>query len=321
MMSGEAPPVCTAMSSNNLDGDSCEEGSILLPAMPAAAPSAIVRPIDSADISRLSGAGPPQGLSAFRTLVLSDGHEKLTTLALTTAAGQRSAASGSHSVLPAKQRLCMLADALDASRRSEQLLCGRCRISLLARSIYPANTPLEKFQAVGMWKTQSLKTRPDLPSSILRSIGTRCTWFCRYEILTSLERRAGGQGCVQFIFDKTDRIECAAKFFFQRHTFERECLLYSNPELHGVMAATREVCPNHNAAHVAANGTPYPSFIVLERGESLDEWLLRQSALTEGSAGLGLDIVTAVQVRGLPIRCDAAAVMNLVPPQLMHHRA
>jgi hypothetical protein len=126
----------------------------------------------------------------------------------------------------------------------------------------------------------------------------------RYEILSSFERRAGGQGCVQFVFDKFDRVECAAKFFFERHTFEHERALYSDPSLRDVMVATREVCGNDDGGMLAANGTPYPSFIVLERGESLDEWQFRQSAGSSG--GAAPDIVTAVQVLlSHPVWCCA----------------
>jgi serine/threonine protein kinase len=60
-----------------------------------------------------------------------------------------------------------------------------------------------------------------------------------------------------------------------------------------LLAPFAQVCPNEDGALVAADGTAYPPFIILERGESLDEWQYRQSALTEG--GAGADIATAVQ--------------------------
>jgi hypothetical protein len=66
--------------------------------------------------------------------------------------------------------------------------------------------------------------------------------FGRYTVSRSLERRAGGQGCVQFVHDPSSLAAYAVKFFFDRAAFERERALYADRALRGMMAATHKVC-------------------------------------------------------------------------------
>jgi Phosphotransferase enzyme family len=72
--------------------------------------------------------------------------------------------------------------------------------------------------------------------------------FGRYSILSSLERRGGGQGCVQFVHDPAKRRDLAVKFLFKLDAFEREATLYADPVLRAMMAATRHVDDNADSA-------------------------------------------------------------------------
>jgi serine/threonine protein kinase len=65
----------------------------------------------------------------------------------------------------------------------------------------------------------------------------------------------------------------AIKFFVNRQNFEVEQGLYENPSLHVFLAPTDDVNSNDLEPHVL--GHALPPMIVTERGESLDEWVLR----------------------------------------------
>lgn len=70
----------------------------------------------------------------------------------------------------------------------------------------------------------------------------------RYLILSSFERRSGGQSCVQFVRHARTNREFAVKFFHNSDVFHREARLYSNPKLRYMMAATHEVCASCSSA-------------------------------------------------------------------------
>jgi hypothetical protein len=103
----------------------------------------------------------------------------------------------------------------------------------------------------------------------------------RYRVLGSSERRGGGQGCVQFMADTAARGDVAVKFFFERGAFLREAALYADAALRGLMAATRAISANDGAGGASVSTAPggyaFPPYIIIERGESLDEfrWLSR----------------------------------------------
>jgi serine/threonine protein kinase len=100
--------------------------------------------------------------------------------------------------------------------------------------------------------------------------------FGKYVVLGSCERRSGGQGCVQFVHDaNVPTLSYAIKFFFNTAAFETERTLYSWSELGNVMAATHEIGDNADGRHTAPGGYRFPPYIVIERGEPLDEWMRR----------------------------------------------
>jgi hypothetical protein len=117
--------------------------------------------------------------------------------------------------------------------------------------------------------------------------------FGKYVILGGCERRGGGQGLVQFVHDASrTQLSYAVKFFTNSAAFEHECTLYADETLRAMMAATREVGDNADACHTMSDGRPFPPYIVIERGEPLDEWTVRMRTLSGQSE---LDLVAAFQ--------------------------
>jgi hypothetical protein len=96
--------------------------------------------------------------------------------------------------------------------------------------------------------------------------------FGRFSVLSSFDRRGGGQGCIQFVLDPTSVTSYAVKFFFTTEAFQRERALYNDPVLHAMMPATHQICDNGDGRFAAPGGYVFPTFIVIERGEQLDEW-------------------------------------------------
>jgi hypothetical protein len=86
--------------------------------------------------------------------------------------------------------------------------------------------------------------------------------------------------------------EYAIKFYVQRTAFERERVLYQDEALRSMMPATHALVdnlPSGPAGEVlrAPNGYVFPPCIIIERGESLDEWARRETP----------DFITIMQVR------------------------
>ena len=100
----------------------------------------------------------------------------------------------------------------------------------------------------------------------------------KYVVLSTHERREGGQGVVQFMRSVVTEEAVAVKFFLSRSAFEQETALYSNDVLKGMMPATREVVGNVEGGAMSLRGYRWPPFIVLEKGESLQEWAQREEA-------------------------------------------
>jgi hypothetical protein len=116
--------------------------------------------------------------------------------------------------------------------------------------------------------------------------------FGKYALLSSAKRRGGGQGRVQFVANATTAMHYAVKFFFNAEAFERERMLYNDPVLRGMMPATHEMCDNADGRHADAGGHCFPPFIVIERGEPLNEWSSRMRT----AAGDGqLEMVSVFQ--------------------------
>lgn len=90
-----------------------------------------------------------------------------------------------------------------------------------------------------------------------------------------VHRRIGGQGIVQFSRGRYDDDEFAIKFFLNRVAFEREEALYTREDLRRMMPAVKDIVPNTDGAICNAAGYVFPPCIVVEKGESLDEWAMR----------------------------------------------
>jgi serine/threonine protein kinase len=108
----------------------------------------------------------------------------------------------------------------------------------------------------------------------------------RYLMLSSVDRRAGGQGVVLFARGNGSAKEYAVKFYTQLEAFSRERDLYMEPCLREMMPATQEIIGNEDAAIRMPDGFVFPPCIVIEKGESLDVWAIRERH----------DFVTVLQV-------------------------
>jgi hypothetical protein len=131
--------------------------------------------------------------------------------------------------------------------------------------------------------------------------------FDKYAILSSLERRSGGQGCVQFVQDHAAFSSLAVKFFFKPEAFQREAALYADPVLRAMMAATRAVCANADGALRSPGGFVFPPHIVIERGEPLDEWVKRMVRRANGG--------------DIPLVAIFQALINIAERLLLLHQA
>ena len=116
----------------------------------------------------------------------------------------------------------------------------------------------------------------------------------RYKLGDRRDRRVGGQGVVQFATHAT-RLEqkYAVKFFLDRSTFEAERAQLVNPKLQGVMPVIEDIIGNEDGA-IMSLGLPLPPMIIIEKGESLDEWQLRSKADFAGSMYIMLHLVERV---------------------------
>lgn len=99
----------------------------------------------------------------------------------------------------------------------------------------------------------------------------------QYVVLGPAERRCGGQGVVQFASGRHNNEAFALKFFSNRKVFEGEWALYQTPEVRDMMPAVIDVFPNTDETVRGASGWPVLPCIVIERGESLDEWARRHA--------------------------------------------
>lgn len=88
-----------------------------------------------------------------------------------------------------------------------------------------------------------------------------------------------GQGVIQFAVDKLNRLDYAIKFFCTEANFQDEAAQYTNTEspIQQFLPRIRSdgIVDNKDGAFVDANGRPMPPCIVMERGESLNKWVVR----------------------------------------------
>jgi hypothetical protein len=109
----------------------------------------------------------------------------------------------------------------------------------------------------------------------LQVFHSREPFLGRFVFLNAMNRRRGGQGMVQFATRLDGGGGVAIKFFLRMAAFEREENLYTRPELRTMMPAVIGMERNASGAIRSPSGWPFPPCIVVERGESLDEWALR----------------------------------------------
>ena len=109
------------------------------------------------------------------------------------------------------------------------------------------------------------------------------------------------------------------RFYTHRPAFERERELYEATELKSMMPATHAIVDNADGSIKASNGYVWPPCIIIERGESLDQWAKREP---------DRDFVTTLQVPSsrvplLPSLCHhpSGAFLSREPllPRLCHH--
>eukprot|EP00892_Ulva_mutabilis_P008922 jgi/Ulvmu1/6401/UM003_0029.1 len=97
----------------------------------------------------------------------------------------------------------------------------------------------------------------------------------KYLPLGEAQRRMGGQGMVQFARDLRDDREYAIKLFVSRKAFDSETVLYGDEVLRELLPKIEVMSDNEGGQEGDAHNTPLPPFIVMEKGEALDEWSRR----------------------------------------------
>ena len=85
-------------------------------------------------------------------------------------------------------------------------------------------------------------------------------------------------------------MQAAIKFYLHREAFERERELYTESQLKAMMPATLAVEDNATGEHQTPYGYVFPPFVIIECGQSLDEW---------SKDNANADFVTIFQVFGL----------------------
>ena len=91
-----------------------------------------------------------------------------------------------------------------------------------------------------------------------------------YRVLSPREQREGGQGVVQFMRWARTEEPVAVKFFLSQATFDKEMQLYVEDSLRSMMPVMREAVRAGQVKN--RSGYMFPAFVVLERGESLQDW-------------------------------------------------
>lgn len=80
---------------------------------------------------------------------------------------------------------------------------------------------------------------------------------------------------VQFARGMTDQLDYAIKFFVSKKAFDEEGDFYKNSPLGSLLPKCLALCPNDDNMETDAHNIPLPSFLIMEKGESLDEWSRR----------------------------------------------
>jgi hypothetical protein len=80
---------------------------------------------------------------------------------------------------------------------------------------------------------------------------------------------------VQFARGVSDGLDYALKFYVSKTAFDSEGQLYKNAAFAQLLPKVEALCMNEEDAETDAHGIPLPPFIVMEKGEALDEWSRR----------------------------------------------
>ena len=67
-------------------------------------------------------------------------------------------------------------------------------------------------------------------------------------------------------------LQVAIKFYLDRNAFDQEKVLYTKPELKAMMPATLAIEGNTSGQTSTPYGYVFPPFVIIEQGQSLDEW-------------------------------------------------
>ena len=126
----------------------------------------------------------------------------------------------------------------------------------------------------------------------------------QYAVMPWTERREGGQGVVQFMRSARTEEAVAVKFFLSRTAFDAELTLYRVDVLRSMMPAIRLELNNADGAERNSRGYTWPPCIVIEKGESLQEW----KAKTKPAFS------TTVDVRTLMAACTPYTYVLFINP-------
>ena len=151
----------------------------------------------------------------------------------------------------------------DATSASAQSICTRS----VATATY--NTPASAGETMVEQQKERLTTELDH----LRRHNEN--FLGQYAVLPWTERREGGQGVVQFMRSARTEEAVAVKFFLSRNAFHAELELYRVDVLRSMMPAIRLELSNADGAERNSRGYSWPPCIVIEKGESLQEWRAR----------------------------------------------
>lgn len=92
---------------------------------------------------------------------------------------------------------------------------------------------------------------------------------------TCMGMMRAGQSVVQFAQGITNGVDYAVKFFASQSAFLAEADLYRVPALRPMLPEVRLITDNADGAFRDVHGHPLAPCIVMERGESLDQWSRR----------------------------------------------
>jgi Lipopolysaccharide kinase (Kdo/WaaP) family len=107
----------------------------------------------------------------------------------------------------------------------------------------------------------------------------------RFALRGFLGRRVGGQGVVQFaqVVDSGAATDAATggagavviKFFTDENGYDRELGFYAHPALRGMLPEVVASARNDDGTVMSSRGFVFPPCLIVEKGESLDEWAAR----------------------------------------------